>query len=238
MGTAPPPAESPAFDQDEDDGPDASGPAGEDDTLDSVLRSPFARPRIGALRNVLTTLFVGALIVGAVWFLDRPGTGGASQQVNVTVAASGPAPRVGQPAPDFQVQGLDGRSFRLSDFRGRPVWVTFWATWCPPCRAENPDIEAVYEAKRDQGLVILALSLGEDAETVRGYVQRTGLTYTVGLDQATEIAAAYRIVGIPTHFFVDRDGIVRAWRIGSLSKQGMEQRVNQILAPTGAQPTR
>ena len=78
---------------------------------------------------------------------------------------------------------------------------------------------------------MLALDIGEDTNTVRGYVKRTSLTYTVGLDQSTEIAARYRIVGIPTHFFVDRDGVLREWRIGSMSKKTMEKKVAEIMGP-------
>jgi thiol-disulfide isomerase/thioredoxin len=118
----------------------------------------------------------------------------------------------------------------LSQFRGRPVWINFWATWCPPCRAENPDIQSVYDANKDQGLVVLAIDLGEDGDTVRNYASRVGLTFTIGLDQTTEVAALYRIVGIPTHFFVDRDGIIREWRIGGLSKKVMEKKVQEIMA--------
>lgn len=198
---------------------------------EDLFRTPFRRPRAGALRNVIATIFVGVIIVGLVWFFDRPGGDANSQSITLTAAASGPAPRLDKEAPDFRMRGLDGKYYQLSDFRGRPVWINFWATWCPPCRAENPDIEEVYEANKGDGLVLLAVSIGEDTDTVRGYVERTGLTYTVGLDQTTEIAAQYRIVGIPTHFFVDRDGVLREWRIGSMSKKTMEKKVNEIMAP-------
>ena len=215
-------------------GPPPLEQQGEPDDL--LFRTPFPRPRVGALRNIFATLAVGALIIGLVWFFDRPGAIGSSQAITLTASASGPPPRVGKAAPDFQVQTLDGSSVKLSDYRGRPVWVSFWATWCPPCRAENPDIQEVYEKYQAEGLVILALSIGEDTGTVQGYVQRTGLTYTIGLDQTTEIAARYRIVGIPTHFFVDRDGVLREWRIGSMSKKTMEKNVAKILASSTAAP--
>lgn len=196
-----------------------------------TFRTPFPRPRLGTLRNILTTIAVGAVIAGLVWFFERPGGGfGASESITLTAAASGPAPRVGREAPDFQVQGLDGELLQLSDFRGHPVWINFWATWCPPCRAESPDIEAVYEEKRDQGLVVIALSIGESAGAVRGYAGRTGLTFTIGLDEGTAAAATYRIVGIPSHYFVDSDGVLRDWRIGSMSKKTMEEKVDEIMS--------
>lgn len=195
-----------------------------------VLKPPFQRPRVGALRNIVATFAVGLTILGLVWFFDRPGGFGISESINLTASSSGPAPRVGKEAPDFRVQGLDGEYFRLSDFRGQPVWINFWATWCPPCRAETPDIQAVYEEREADGLVIIALSIGEDASTVRGYVERTGTTFTMGLDRDTAIAAQYRIVGIPTHYFVDADGILREWRIGSMSLKTMNKMVDEIMS--------
>ena len=217
-------------------GPPALEPAPEqadEPPADIFARTPFPRPRPGALRNIIATLAVGAVIVGLVWFFDNPNAA-TSQSITLTAAATGPAPRVDKPAPDFRVTTLDGQVLQLSDFRGQPVWISFWATWCPPCRAENPDIQATYEKYKDQGLVIVALSIGESTDTVRNYVARTGLTYTIGLDQGTDIAAQYRIVGIPTHFFVDRDGIIREWRIGSMSKGTMEKKVGQIMASSTA----
>lgn len=211
-------------------GPGPSPPEEESEAFEeSGLPTLFRRPPVGALRNIIATVAVGIIIAGLVWFFDSPGSG-LSESVNLTASASGPAPRVGEPAPDFEVQGLDGESIRLSDFRGRPVWINFWATWCPPCRAETPDIQEVYEERQSEGLVIIALSIGEDADTVRGYVERTGTTFTMGLDRDTAVSANYRIVGIPTHFFVDRNGVLQDYRIGSMSKKTMDKKVDAILS--------
>lgn len=195
------------------------------------FRSPFPRPRVGALRNIMATIAVGIAIIGLIWFFDRPAGEGGSQAVTLTASASGPAPRLDQEAPDFRVRLLDGEYVRLSDYRGRPVWINFWATWCPPCRAETPDIQEMYEKYSDEGLVVLAMSIGESAGDVRGYVERTGTTFATALDSDTSVAAQYRIVGIPTHFFVDRDGILRDWRVGSMSKGTMEKKVETIISP-------
>jgi len=224
-------------------GPGASGaappsePAGdpiEEEDGASASRGLAGRFGAGSLRNIVTTVVVAAVIVGLVWFFDSPGGTVNSQSVTPTGAAAGPAPRVGKEAPDFKVRGLDGKTYQLSDFRGQPVWINFWATWCPPCRAENPDIEAVYGQYKDAGLVVLGLNMGEDDSTVKGYVERSGLTYTIGMDQTTDIAASYRIVGIPTHFFVDRDGILREIRIGGMSKKSMEKKIQSLVQPGAA----
>jgi peroxiredoxin len=211
-------------------------PAAPEPAPEIIFRTPFPRPKAGALRNIVATFCVGLAILGLVWYFDSPSGVGSSQAITLTAVARGPAPKVGQEAPDFRVQALDGQYYQLSDFRGQPVWINFWASWCPPCRAENPDIQAVYEANKADGLVVLAIAIGEDDGTVRGYAGRTDLTYTIGLDRGTDIAAAYRIVGIPTHFFIDRDGILREWRIGSMNKGTMEKKVAVIMDEGGEGP--
>jgi peroxiredoxin len=188
------------------------------------------RPSPGALRNIFATVAVGVVIAGLVWFFDRPGTA-ASQSVTVTASASGAEPRVGKPAPDFELTMIDGTKVHLSDFKGKPVWINFWASWCPPCRAENPDIETVYNAHKDaDGLVLLAAAIGEGRDAVASYMQRADLHYPVGADSDTQIAADYRVLGIPTHIFVDREGIVREIRVGAMSEKTMEKKVAQIIA--------
>ncbi len=206
---------------------------GAEDT--DIEKGPFPWVLPGPIRNIVTTVVVGAMIAGLVWYFDRQGSVITSQSLTLTAQASGPAPRVGKPAPDFRLMGLDGNPIQLSELRGHPVWLSFWATWCPPCRAENPDVQAVYEANRDNGLVVLAVDIGEDPGTVRGYAERTGLGFSIALDQATEVAAMYRIVGIPTHYFIDADGVVRDWRIGSMSRKTMERKVGSILTTPAAQ---
>jgi thiol-disulfide isomerase/thioredoxin len=213
-------------------GPESDTPEPEEERLEGYFRTPFRRPSAGSVRNIVGTLAVAALIIGAVWFIERPGAA-TSQAITLTANAAGPAPRIDQPAPEFNMRTLDGKVVSLSDYKGKPVWIGFWASWCPPCRAENPDIEAMYQKYKDQGLVILAPAIGEDSNTVSGYVKRTGLTFTVGVDETTQLAANYRIVGIPTHFFIDRDGVVRVWRIGSMSTKTMENNIEKILLPAG-----
>ena len=151
---------------------------------------------------------------------------------------TGPAPRLGHEAPNFSLRTLDGKDVQLSDFRGRPVWINFCATSGPPRRAEAPDIQEVYEPHESEGLVVLAISIGESTNTVADYIKRTGMTVTVGIDEGTNVAAQYRIVGIPTHFFIDREGVLREWRIGSMSKKTMESKVREIMSPAAAETER
>jgi peroxiredoxin len=215
--------------------PDPGVPESEDEQFGEYFRTPFRRPSAGSIRNIVGTLVVALLIIGVVWFLGRSDSA-TSQAITLTASAVGPAPHLEEPAPDFELTTLEGETVRLSDYKGKPVWISFWASWCPPCRAENPDIQEMYDKYKDQGLVILAPAIGEEQGAVSGYVKRTGLTFTVGLDQTTQIAANYRIVGIPTHFFIDPDGVLQVWRIGSMSKGTMEKNIEKILTSTGEEP--
>jgi peroxiredoxin len=188
-----------------------------------------ATPRPGRARTV-TVMAVTALIIATIAFIvNQPNTvAGGVTSVTLTGEASGAAPTVGQPAPDFQASTVDGRVVRLSDFKGQPVWLTFGASWCQPCRAENPDILAVYERSKASGLVVLAIFMSEDAATVRDYADRVGLTYDKVADPATTLASQYRILGIPSHFFIDTDGVLREMKIGALDQAGMERAIEGI----------
>jgi peroxiredoxin len=191
--------------------------------------SRAATPRQSRART-LAIMAVTAMVIATVAFIvNQPNTAaGGVTNVTLTGEATGAAPTIGQPAPDFQASTVDGRSVRLSDFRGQPVWLTFGASWCQPCRAENPDILAVYERSRASGLVVLAIFMSEDAATVRDYADRVGLTYDKIADPATALASQYRILGIPSHFFIDGDGVLREMKIGALDQAGMERAIEGI----------
>lgn len=194
---------------------------------DETTGAGRARLRRG-LMNAGLLLITAVAIAGLVWFFDSPTAN--SQGVTITAQPSGPRPEVGKPAPEIEGRTLDGNVVKLSELRGHPVWITFWATWCPPCRAENPDIKAAYLEHQGEGLVVLAVNLGEEQATVRDYVQRTGLPFPIALDGDSSISATYRIVGIPTHFFVDANGIVREQRIGSMSKKTIDKKLAALIA--------
>ncbi len=128
---------------------------------------------------------------------------------------------VGNLAPNFGLQSTSGQSVRLSQFRGRPVLLNFWATWCPPCRAEMPLVQKVFEnqALADRGLAIMGIDLGEDPETVKGFLKSNGLSFPVLLDTQQIVAGEYNIRSIPTTFFVNKDGIIRDVRIGAFASE-------------------
>lgn len=181
-------------------------------------------------RFILVPAIVIVLVGALVWLLQS-GQGesvGASQQITFGGKVSVPAPKIGAPAPDFTMPSLDGKAVSLSDYRGKVVLLNFFATWCPPCRAEMPDLAAAYKGLKDRGLEIVAVNLQEDQPTVSGYAKSLGLTFTVLLDREAKVFGQYHVTGLPTTYFIDRDGVVRELAIGALNMKLIMQKVEKL----------
>ena len=133
-------------------------------------------------------------------------------------------PWSGDRTPPLELKDLSGRVHRLADYRGKVVLINFWATWCPPCRTEMPDIQAAAQAHPD-GLVVLAINNAEDAETVKRFAQQFNLTFPILLDSDGSVARKYGVQGLPTSFFIDRAGIVRAANMGAMSRAYIEAQI-------------
>ena len=141
-------------------------------------------------------------------------------------------PQVDKLAPDFKLQSLDGQTVSLGDFRGKPVLLNFWATWCPPCRAEMPFLQEIYEDKEwsEKGLVILTIDIGENPSVVKEFMENYDLSFTVLLDTDQDVALEYNIRAIPTTFFIDKDGIIQDIKVGAFSsKTEIEKRLIKII---------
>jgi peroxiredoxin len=126
-------------------------------------------------------------------------------------------------APDFSLQTTAGETVRLSELRGQPVLINFWATWCGPCRIEMPAIQARYEMLEDDGLVVLAVNFDESRESVLAYGEELGLSFPLLLDPGGEVQRLYRNRSYPTSFFVDEDGIIQAHHIGVMTDSQLDQ---------------
>jgi peroxiredoxin len=124
---------------------------------------------------------------------------------------------IGQPAPDFSYLDSYGQSKSLSDWRGKPVLINFWASWCPPCRAEMPLLQAIYQdqAPRDNGVQFLSVSIDEDPSQARGFMTENGYTFPFLLDINKSVAYAYNVYGIPTTFLIDANGVIKARKVGA-----------------------
>ncbi|GAB4415110.1 MAG: thiol-disulfide oxidoreductase ResA [Anaerolineales bacterium] len=180
-------------------------------------------------RIVLILVVLGIIfLVAGIWLLKGGASNGASgaSAIGKAVLISGsnqPTVQKGSPAPDFEIKYSDGRKVRLSDLRGKPVLINFWATWCPPCRAEVPQIQNAYEKYKASGFVVVAVNVQESTSAVAKFMEDFGMTFTVAIDSSGAIGRLYRVSGIPASFFVDRDGIVREIFIGSLTSAELDQ---------------
>ena len=137
--------------------------------------------------------------------------------VLLIAGCSSATPQVGKQAPDFQLPNLEGQAISLSDFQGKPVFLNFWATWCPPCRFEMPLIQAIFKESADTGLIVLAIDIGEAPSRVKDYIQSGNFSFPVLLDTNQDVALEYNIRAIPTTFLIDKDGIIQVIKVGAFT---------------------
>ena len=116
---------------------------------------------------------------------------------------------IGSKAPDFELYDLDGKIHKLSDYKGQPVVLNFWATWCGYCRVEMPYFEEIYNEWEDDNLVLFAINVGESSSLARSFMDYYGYTILVLLDSAKTVNRKYAISGYPTTYFIDEDGIIQ-----------------------------
>jgi len=195
-----------------------------------------SRASTGLFRRFLVPVIVITAIVAAIWWLDSRNDGDISPTgerygpVELPAALRLPGLDVkaeeGALAPDFLLGRLDGSELRLSDLRGQPVVLNFWATWCAPCRKEIPQFVDASERFRDQGLVVVGVNLQEGKSIVRPYADDFGMDFPIVIDVDGEVGDAYRLLGLPVTYFIDRGGIVRSVFTGPFedSDRGTEVR--------------
>ena len=141
----------------------------------------------------------------AVLLLLAPATASATGDPAAALSLGRPKPL--KPARDFRVDTPGAGSLSLADFKGKVVFLNFWATWCKPCEEEMPGMERLYQKYKDKGLVVLAIS--EDSNgtgVVPPFVRRHGLTFPIGLDPKMTVAASYGVWAVPSTFIIDREG--------------------------------
>ena len=191
------------------------------------------------MKRAMWITAIGLLLVAAC----TPSTSSASvrtptltapQVGSGTFAAAEPAGRVlkpGSAAPDFRLKTLDGRTLSLSDYRGRPVFINFWAAWCGPCRTEMPEIIAAYQAHQSAGLEVLAINATQldILDDVKAFVAEFKMPFPVPLDEDGRVSAAYSIIGLPTSVFVDAKGNVSGVNVGPMTRDVIEKYLADIL---------
>jgi peroxiredoxin len=120
-------------------------------------------------------------------------------------------PMIEKPAPDFTLKSLSGQEINFQAFRsGKPAIIFFWATWCPHCREQLDELSAKSSEFETKGIKVALVDIEESRETVRAYLERRGISFDVLLDDTSAVAQDYSILGVPTYYFINKDGIVKA----------------------------
>ena len=169
-----------------------------------------------------TALAIGVIVTLTVFPLERN-----QQQI-----AAGSSRFAGKRAPDFTLAALDGTEVSLSQFRGQPVLINFWASWCLPCREEMPELVRSYESHKAEGFIILGLNLtySDSLPDVQAFVNEFNITFPVLLDKDGAVAERlYQIPGVPTSIFINRDGTLERIQVGIMTPRQIDQYVAEIL---------
>ncbi len=175
------------------------------------------------------------MLISAVAVIDRVvhASPAISQPAIVTKAAPQTdvniGNRIGFTAPDFTLPTLDKREISLSDYRGRPVILNFWATWCGPCRYEVPAFKAFSEKYSEEEVVVIAINTQDDPDSALGYAKADGLKFVIPIDPRGTVANLYNVRGMPTTFFINETGIITSIKIGPfLGIDEMEERMASV----------
>ncbi|MDO8673597.1 MAG: TlpA disulfide reductase family protein [Dehalococcoidia bacterium] len=210
------------------------------DVEETEVRESRSRSRLIIVVGLMLGIMAAAVLY--VKSGDTVGAGGVvfSQlaeppQIGRVVAADSQAKpmsqvaRINEAAPNFTFVDATGVTQTLSDYKGQAVMINFWASWCPPCVGEMPDIEATYRENQSRGLVILGVNLDEDPNVARRFLQLRGITFPSVADTDQIAVYLYRVSPIPETFFIDREGILRDIQIGAMTKGMIKSRIDKIL---------
>jgi peroxiredoxin len=174
-------------------------------------------------RFIKVVLILAVTLLGAAWIVQSREQAGIGPTEGLTEA-----PMAGYAAPDFTLSLTTGETVSLSDFRGQPVVLNFWATWCPPCRAEIPFFQNASRQYNGQ-VAVLGINDGESLPTVSPFVTEFGMTYPVLLDIDSEVSILYRVAALPTTIFIDRDGVIQEVFPGIINQAVLESRIEALI---------
>lgn len=185
-----------------------------------------ATPKSHASTIALTMIGAGLLILGVAALEMLPGLkSGAGSSEEITAVPSA----VNYPAPQVNLSDLQGNLVSLSDSLGKVVLINQWATWCPPCKAEMPTLQAYYEAHQDKDFTIIAIDEGEPEGTVERFVEEYGLTFPVWQDPQQKSLQIFGYDGLPSSYVVDREGNVRLVWFGAINREMLEKHVTPLI---------
>ena len=184
----------------------------------------------GALRSLILPLLLVATIVGGLYYVEQrrgssgraaDGTGIVTLPADKNATGRSPSTDIGRAAPDFLLATPDGGTMRMSDLRGKPLLVNFWASWCTPCRQEMPEIVRAYNARKRDAFTVVGVDLQENASQVLDFAHEFGMTFPLVIDSNGGVGDAWHIggpvQGIPTTYFLDASGVVQARVYGPMT---------------------
>ena len=205
--------------------PDEGGPVDE-----PAWRARLRRSGFGQIAVVLVTSFAIAI---TAWWVVRPSAteeprAETAVVTQVDIEGVQSAPVAGDAAPAFEGADIKGGPVSLAQMRGKPVWLMFVATWCTGCRTEMPDVKDAVAAYGDD--IQLVVYTGESVSTVRSYADRVGNDFTQVADESQAISASYGVMGVPSHVFIDADGVVHQVQVGLLSSDQMARAIEEVKA--------
>lgn len=182
-----------------------------------------ANPNLSRGRVYLPVL--GVLLLGVLWIWVTRADTNAAPDAHIV------APHTNFRAPAFVLNALDSETYSAENLAGKIVVLNFWATWCPPCRAEMPALDAVQRANQNDNVVILGVNQMEDARAVETFAREFNLTFPLLRDADGAVSAQYQVSALPTTFFIDRRGVIRNVVIGgSMSREFIQNQINVLLA--------
>jgi peroxiredoxin len=172
--------------------------------------------------NPPTFLFIagGLLLVAAIGLLllNQPPSSSSIEPM-----------KKGQPLSDFSLSNLEGETVQLSDYQGQVVLINAWATWCPPCVAEMPDLQAYYQVHRDENFTILGINAGDSLSTALEFTSQKGITFPILLDPNVDLLTSLGVNSFPTSILIDTAGVVRSIHIGMYTAEDLDADITPYL---------
>ena len=134
-----------------------------------------------------------------------------------------------EPVPNFTLSTIDGKDFHFSDYKGKPILINFFASWCLPCREEMPVLEKIVREYGPKGVVFLGIAVDDTEEKMKDFIAKYGVTFPVGLDKTAAIQKSFGIYGIPTTYFIDKQGVINYFHSGSVTEELLQHELDKLL---------